>query len=427
MFLGAALLVSATALLAPVLKSGIASALGYSMRISSVQRAVALDPANAKLWDKLGWLEFTSDGLDSFGPPADAIRDLRRATGLAPEEASYWADLGRACESAQDPTCAVQAFNAALSLSPMTPRLHWLKANHDVRAGDMDDATREFRKVLSLDPEYAGAVFEVCVRVAGTPELVWQQIIPRNERAQLDLKYASFLCDAGRPDVASRVWQQILLAAEPFTLADASAYLQRLFSLARYRDAEDVWKELVRRSMIPAGDGSAGNLVYNGGFEWPSLKTGFDWTFSQPPYALVDPSGDNPYEGRRCLRIEFPVKRNEEYEPAYEWVPVERNREYQLDAYARSESITSDSGLRLRVKDPEHPGDLDAASDSATGTTPWHRVSLRFHSGASTEVVRVSVWRPRSRSYPPEISGTFWLDDISIRQVQSLRREVAQK
>jgi hypothetical protein len=29
--------------------------------------------------------------------------------------------------------------------------------------------------------------------------------------------------------------------------------------------------------------------------------------------------------------------------------------------------------------------------------------------------VRVSVWRPRSRVFLMEISGSFWLDTVSIR------------
>jgi hypothetical protein len=247
------------------------------------------------------------------------------------------------------------------------------------------------------------------------------------ERTQLDLKYATFLCDTGNADVASRVWQRISSASEPVTLADAGAYLQRLISLARYRDAESVWQELGRRGMIRTDGGASGNRVYNGGFEQPSLKTGFDWYFSQLPYAVVDPFAGDPHSGRRCLKVEFPVKHNEEYEPAYQWVPVEPGREYELEAYARSASITSDSGLRLRVTDPARPGDLDADTEATLGTTPWHQVSLRFHTGASTEVVRLSLWRPRSRSYPPGISGSFWLDDVSIRQIESLPRDLAQK
>jgi len=29
-------------------------------------------------------------------------------------------------------------------------------------------------------------------------------------------------------------------------------------------------------------------------------------------------------------------------------------------------------------------------------------------------VVRLSLWRPRGRAFPTEISGSFWLDAVSL-------------
>ena len=44
-----------------------------------------------------------------------------------------------------------------------------------------------------------------------------------------------------------------------------------------------------------------------------------------------------------------------------------------------------------------------------------HQVTIEFTSGLQTHAVRVSVWRPRSRVFPMEISGSFWLDAVSLR------------
>ncbi len=425
--LSVALVLTASSLLVSVLRFDFAANLGRSTRVSVLERAATLDPANPKLRHRLGWLEFTSHGMDGLSASAAAIQDLRRATELAPSKSSYWADLARACEFTGDRACSSQALATALSLNPMTPRLHWVTANYDVRAGDVEGAIGEFRKVLSLDPEYAQAIFQVGVRVIGDPDLVWQRIIPENLRPQLDVMYATFLCEDGHADVAARVWQRIVSAPEPFSLPDAKAYLERLISLQRYGDAETVWQELGRRNMIPPGEVAAGNLVYNGGFEQPSLDAGFDWHYSQPPYVVVDPAAADPHGGSRCLHVQFPVKHNEDYEPAYEFVPVEPGREYVLSAYSRSEDITSDSGLCLRVMDPAHDGDLDVTTEATIGTTPWHQISVKFVTGAATSVVRVSVSRRRSRSYPPDISGAFWLDDVSMRRTENLPADIAQK
>ena len=50
------------------------------------------------------------------------------------------------------------------------------------------------------------------------------------------------------------------------------------------------------------------------------------------------------------------------------------------------------------------------------GTTAWHVVTVKFTAGPQTQAVRVSsAWRARSRIFPMEISGTLWVDDVSLR------------
>ena len=76
--------------------------------------------------------------------------------------------------------------------------------------------------------------------------------------------------------------------------------------------------------------------------------------------------------------------------------------------------ITSDSGPRIRVEDPGCVQCLNVATDPSVGTTPWHELKLNFVTGPQTDIVRVSVWRPVSRTYPMDIGGEFWLSSISL-------------
>jgi hypothetical protein len=162
-------------------------------------------------------------------------------------------------------------------------------------------------------------------------------------------------------------------------------------------------------------DSEQGNLVFNGGFERPPLDAGFDWRSQPSSYVSVDFADASPHEGAHCLRVDFPVGQNDEFEPVYQILPVAPNQAYTLAAYARSRDITSDSGPRLRVTDPACPSCLIASTATTVGTTPWHTVTLKFFAGPQTQAVRVSVWRPRSRVFLMEISGSFWLDTVSIR------------
>ena len=108
------------------------------------------------------------------------------------------------------------------------------------------------------------------------------------------------------------------------------------------------------------------------------------------------------------------MPQNAELELAYQLVPVAPGQTYQLSAYVRSQAITSDSGPRMRVLDPKCNVCLDTATLGTSGTTEWHQVATEFTAGPTTDMVRLSIWRPRGRSYPMEIAGQVWFDDISI-------------
>ena len=121
------------------------------------------------------------------------------------------------------------------------------------------------------------------------------------------------------------------------------------------------------------------------------------------------------HTGKHCLRIDFTVSRNEEYMPVYQFVPVVSNQAYLLTAYVRSQDITSDSGPRLQVLGKVPPRGPNGVSETTVGTTPWHPISLKFCTGPDTKLVELSVIRVRGRTFPTEITGSFWLDNVVLR------------
>jgi hypothetical protein len=44
-------------------------------------------------------------------------------------------------------------------------------------------------------------------------------------------------------------------------------------------------------------------------------------------------------------------------------------------------------------------------------------VGLTFTTGPETQTVRISIWRPRGRTFPMGISGTFWVDSVSLKDI----------
>ena len=400
---------------------GIATSLEDSVNLSQLRRALALDPANPRLHHRLGLIySYSRGGRNS----SEAIQHLRRATELNPHRAIYWLSLASACDSIRDTACADPALEHALRLGPVTPRVHWIAANRFLLTDRPEAALPQLRRLLELSSAYNWPAFRLSLEAVGDPLMVLERVLPHRADAKLKLEYVNFLSAQGEADFAYQAWGQAVAAASPFPFSSAEPYLQRLLDLGRYKEAISVWQDLERLGIVkkPATD-EPDNLIFNGDFEQAVLNAGFDWRTRETPYLSLAFPDSGAYRGSRCLRLDFTVGRNNESEAVYQLVPVVPYQAYSLSAYARSDNITSDSGPRLRVLDPACPTCLDVSSETTVGTTSWHPVSLKFLTGGQAQVVRVSVWRPRSRSFPTEITGTFWLDTVSLERLDTQKSE----
>jgi tetratricopeptide (TPR) repeat protein len=392
--------------------------LARSLDLRQLRTAIMLDPANPELYRRLGQAYlYLIETLD----PEEGVKCFRRATELNPRVASTWADLGLACDLVRDTVCADKAFENAVSLDPMTPDLYWVIGNHYMVTRRGDVALAYFRRLLELSPRFSAQTFAICLRAWDDPKVIFRRVLPSaNKDPGLRLAFISFLCARGKPEYAYQFWRETAANTSRFSFSLVHPYLDQLLNLGRHQEIAGVWRDLEQLGVVPKpASADRDNLIYNGDFEQPPLNSGMDWQFKKQVYLDTDFADPAAYRGLRCLRIDFTVGRNEEYEPVRQILSLASDQTYELMTYVRSEDITSDSGPRLRVVDPSCSECLNASSDMTLGTTNWHPVSLRFTTGAKTRIVQVSVWRPRSRTFPAEISGRFWMDAASLVLVNS--------
>jgi tetratricopeptide (TPR) repeat protein len=395
------------------IKIAAVTALAKSADVTDLEKALAWDPANPVLHSRLS--ELYSDSTDS-ADLTKALDEARRAIALNPNRTEYWLNLASTCESVRDINCSDQAFDRALALSPMTPQVWWAAGDHYLRTDRQPSALRCFHRLLALSPDYAAQTFDLTLRAYGDPQLILASVVGNAPAPSLLLAFTDFMSANDQLEAAHQAWAELAGGAAHFSFAAIQPYVERLLAHGRYLEAQSVWSGLEAHGAIaqPAAS-ERGNLVFNGGFEQPPLGAGFDWRAQPSAYVSVDFTDASPYEGAHCLRLDFPVADNDEFEPVVQIVPVAPNQSYTLAAYVRTRDIASDSGPRLRVTDPACATCLSAATDSTVGSTDWHKVAVRFATGSQTPAVRVSVWRPRSRVFPMEISGSFWLDAVSLR------------
>lgn len=391
-----------------------AAALAAYPQPAAIRRAIALDPANPQLYERWGLLDLYSL---KAGPQA-AVSLLREAAALDPNNGWYWESLGEACDYAGMPSCATHAFAAARALEPMTPEIEWVVANHDLLIGAPESAAAHFRRLLEIDPRYTHAVFAACARAYNDPEFVVAEILPAPSDSTLKLDYLKFLANRGDFPFAAALWTRLVAAHPRFTFPQVDPYLEKLISTDQIAQAVRVWRYIEYPGLPGGGEGdSAGNLVFDPRFEGDPLNAGFGWRAPNLPYVdaqFADPRG---YRANASLRIDYTVPNNEASEPVYQLVPVAPGLSYSLSAWVRSDAITSSSGPRLRVTDPDHPDCLSAETPGTVGTTPWHDVTTDFSTCASTQLVRLSIWRARSYDFPNAIAGHFWVDDVTLEAV----------
>jgi tetratricopeptide (TPR) repeat protein len=393
------------------LRAGAAAVVARSFDLAHLERSVRIQPANPALHRRLG-LYYLDSAQDVA--PGKAVYEFRLAIELSPLETPGWTGLAQACEAAGDEQCADHSLEHALKLSPMAPRLYWQAALNFVMTSRPREALPYFRRLLALDPDYASSVFRLCPWSLENPEFVLDHVLPKPASAMLTLSYIDYLSAHDKDDLAGIVWSRLAARHSSFPLSSAAPFLESLLRLDRERDAEAVWQDLERLGIVQQPASGAGNIIFNGSFERAPLNLGFDWRVQPSPDFFVTRDSEDAYRGNRALRVDFTMPANDDDEPVYQLVPVLPDHQYRLAAYVRSDSITSGSGPRLQVRDPFCDTCLDQATAPVTGSRSWHQLLLNFSTGAHTRLVRVSVWRPRSRSFPYEITGTFWLDNVSL-------------
>ena len=367
---------------------------------------LVLDANDPQLQHRLGQVYQEID-------PAESVRYLRRATELSRYSRLYWSDLASACQSIGDTQCADRATEHLLKLCPMVPYYHQLAAESYLGKNRLDESLAQFRRLLELDPIYATDTWAALLTVF-EPDVIFQKVATSMD-SMGQVGYVDFLSAQGDNDAAYRIWSYIAANPGPSPLSSVQPYLERLINLGRIEEAAHVWQDLERRGIVKRSDVEAkDNLVFNSGFEGLPLNAGFDWRTGSTNYLALDFAAPGAYHGAHCLRVDFTVGSNNEYEPVYQIVPVHSNRTYSLEAYVRSQDITSTSGPVLRVSDAQQRGFEDAISETTVGTTEWHPVSLSFSTGPETQSVRLSLWRPRGRNFPMEITGSFWLDAVTL-------------
>ncbi len=392
-------------------KACVAELTARKITLQNLQMAARLDPRNSDYQLQLGhFFQYSITDTD----PDRALEHLKHAVALNPFDAQPWLDLGAALELQGKTSEAEGCLHRASALAPNMPAFQYAIGNFFLLHGNVDEAFRHFKVVLGGTSEFNHILFDTAWKASGDASKILEQVIPHDLPTEFD--YLNYLAAQQRFKEAQSVWRRIVGSRKVFNPSQAGDYLETLIHQRRPEEAHRIWEDLLTRGLInPTFHPSGENLLVNGDFEEDILNMGFDWRVLplEGEYAGLDRT--HFHSPGHALLIHFTGKQNLHYQHVYQYARVVPGRSYKVRGFIMTEGLTTDSGVRLEVRDAYDPSLLDSLSEALTGSTiSWVPVEVFFTPGPKTELVVVAVARLPSTKIDNLIAGKVWVDDLSL-------------
>jgi hypothetical protein len=375
------------------------------------ETAARLEPENAGNWYLLGrYWQYTLDEPD----PRRAILNYRHALALNPRSAAAWLDLATAYESEGDLPNARGAFLQAKLAYPLSADVSWRYGNFLLRQDQIPQAFAEIRRAVYADPKRSAEAFSRCWRVAPDINSILNQVLPPERDGYLSV--IRELSADGQFAAAFIVWQRLVSIHPALTLSDAIPFSDLLIQKRQLGDAHHVWNDALRLSNTPQNIDPDGSLLWDGGFESGVRGGAFAWTFG-PSYGGVQSSIDTrqKHSGKSSLRLTFDGRHNVNFDGVCNIAEVRPETNYRLSAWIRTQTLTTDQGIRLRLNwnSDSHAGGSIQTPD-VQGTQPWTFIQMPWTSGKDVHYVRVCIVRNTSGKLDSQIKGSAWVDDVAL-------------
>jgi hypothetical protein len=381
-----------------------------SGKVDLMQRGAALEPGNAEAWDRLGrmrqWDILNAD-------PVRAVADFEKAVKDDPFSAHYWMDLAAAYEDIGDIPKARSAFERARAVYPSSAEVAWFYGNFLLRQED-DEGYAQVQRAVRADPGLLAMAISRTWRSSHDVQLLLDRVLPPDTDAYFQA--LDFLAENQQTDAGLVVWQRLLALGKPITLSRSFPFLDELIHEERAADTQRVWLEALAAAGMPHDPPADQSLVWNGDFSKDFTNGGLDWRWEIPPGVGVDFDSGAPGKSGRSLRLDFTGGMNVDLTEPHQFVPVEPSHTYRFHAYLRTQSLTTESGVRMSIQEPFHRSP-EMLSENLTGTHPWTSVDADVTTGPDTHFLRIRLRRVPSRLFDNKLSGAAWLADVTLTPV----------
>jgi len=340
-----------------------------------------------------------------------SVQFFRKAIERHPLEQQYWINLARVFQRLGENRSSERALENAIRVFPAGYQGRWISANLLLGQGGLEKALPHFTYILEHYPNQTGVVYDLLSRVGGHTDFVLERVVPKNPSAIQ--RYLHYLYEIGDKESAKKVWAKRASYEWKPDRPEALRHIEFLIGHGNFEEAYRTWKERLREEglSLPAD----GNLIANGGFEKREvLGGGFDWRMGNVPGAEISLDSSMAFEGKGSLRIVFNGKENVDFRHVYQYVAWQQDKEYVLKARMKTRGVTTKSGLKIEVLGAGPA--FHMASETLIGDNDWKEITLAFRTPARSQGGMVRVRREGTDKFDRFISGTVWLDHISLKE-----------
>ena len=374
-----------------------------------LQLAVRLEPGNPAYWYLLGrYQQFNMEQPDA----ALAEAAYQKAIVLNPGDTDAWLELATAYELDGNFADARTAYLQAKKSYPSSAEVSWRYGNFLLRRGQQAQAYPELRSAIEADPRRAAAAFSRAYRTNPNIDELLTELFPAKQSVYVDIIREALA--AQQLAVAKTVWARLFRLHPQLEIRDVEPFVSALLQAGEFTEAKRDWDQGVDTMNLPPLFRPLSSVVWDPSFETGISGYAFSWEYraiDQGVSIALDKA--EKHSGAQSLRLSFDGKHDPNLEAACTLAIVQPSTTYRFSGWIKSQAITSDQGIALRLHAVEGFAPV-ANTRQVVGTNPWTLVDQSWTSGPDVHRVRVCVIRDASENPAVRISGTAWVDDVNL-------------
>ncbi|MBS3921152.1 MAG: hypothetical protein KG012_19945 [Deltaproteobacteria bacterium] len=374
----------------------------------SILMAIRLNPSNPDPYYRLGlFYQWDIRNIDLN----ESLKYLKKAIERNPLEQQYYLNLAKILYRMEEKNASEQALEKAILVFPTSYQGRWVSGNLLLQQGVLEKAIPHFTYILVNYPNQSGLVYDVILKAINDTDSILERIVPKDPSSMN--QYLAYLYEIGDRESAKKAWKKKTSYGMKNDRTETLRHIEFLIAHRDLREAFQVWKDRLHEEGLSSP--SDGNLITNGGFEKNEiLGGGFDWKIKNVPGAMVSFDHLMALGGKSSLKIDFNGKENVDFHHVYQYVSLKPNSEYVLKAHMKTKGITTKSGIRIEVLGvgPSFHG----ISESLIGDNEWKELVIPFRTPVQSQGGVVRVRRERTDKFDRFISGTVWIDNVSLKE-----------